>query len=164
MTIQIERAVLEDAENIAILHAKALPPGWSYAGIATSFGDLNRIVLKAHDGGALAGFVILQLAADEAEILTIAVAEEWRRQGIASLLLEAVLSACEEKTVTSIYLEVAEGNGPAVQLYGKLGFKVIARRKNYYQLARSVPETALIMRLDRVSGVKQIASPRTRLE
>jgi [ribosomal protein S18]-alanine N-acetyltransferase len=160
MTIQIESAALEDAEAIAILHEKEMPPGWTAAGIAMSLGNANRIVLKAHDGGAIEGFVILQFAADEAEILTLAVAEERRRQGAASLLLEAILSACEEKSVSSIYLEVAEGNEPAVQLYRKFGFKIIASRKNYYQLARSVPEAALIMRLDSAPGVKQIASPR----
>jgi [ribosomal protein S18]-alanine N-acetyltransferase len=160
MAIQIERPALEDAEEIAILHAKAIPPGWSTADISASFGNANRIILKAHDGGALAGFVILQFAADEAELLAIAVAEEERRRGIASLLLEAVFLACEKKRVLSIFLEVEEGNGPAMQLYRKLGFKVIARRENYYQHTRLAPGTALIMRLDSAPGVTQIASSR----
>ncbi|MGO9174326.1 MAG: ribosomal protein S18-alanine N-acetyltransferase [Rhodomicrobium sp.] len=156
MAIQIARALPPDAPDLAALHAQAFPPGWLAGDIAASCSDTNRIVLKAVDGAVLLGFAIFQFAADEAEILSIAVAEETRRHGVASSLMEAAIAACQEKLISCIYLEVAEGNAAALRLYEKFGFLSIAHRKNYYQGARPVPETALIMRLDTGRGLSQI--------
>ena len=113
-------------------------------------------MLKALDGESLAGLAVLQFAADEAEILSIAVAEEARRRGIASAMMKACVAACEQKLISHLYLEVAEGNGPAQKLYAKFGFRLLAHRKNYYQAAGSAPVTALIMRLDIQRGLSPI--------
>jgi len=112
-------------------------------------------VLKAVGGGLL-GLAVLQFAADEAEILSIAVAEEARRQGVASSMMEASIAAFAQKLISHIYLEVAEGNGAALKLYEKFGFRVFAQRKNYYQASRPAPVTALIMRLDTGRGLSPI--------
>ena len=98
------------------------------------------------------GLAVLQFAADEAEILSIAVAKEARRQGIASAMMTACIAGCNKKLVSHIYLEVAEGNGPALKLYEKFGFGVLSRRPNYYLAGRSEPEAALIMRLETKRG------------
>jgi len=156
MQIDIKRALPSDAPDLAALHDQALPPGWLVGDIAASCSATNRIVLKAVDGALLLGFAIFQFAADEAEILSIAVAEETRRQGVASSLMEAAIAACQEKLISCIYLEVAEGNAAALRLYEKFGFLGIAHRKNYYQGARAAPETAFIMRLDTGRGLSQI--------
>ncbi len=142
------RALASDAPDLATLHAQTLPPGWSAADLAASCNNANRIVLKALDDGTLAGFAVLQFAADEAEILSIAVAAEARRRGVASAMMKACVAACEQKLISYLYLDVAEGNGAAQKLYKKFGFRLLAYRKNYYQAARSAPVTALIMRLD----------------
>ncbi|MGO8953270.1 MAG: ribosomal protein S18-alanine N-acetyltransferase [Rhodomicrobium sp.] len=156
MPIDIKRALPSDAPDLSALHDQALPPGWLVADIAASCGDTSRIVLKAVNGAVLLGFAIFQFAADEAEILSIAVAKETRRRGIGSSLMEAAIAACQKKLISRIYLEVAEGNAAARRLYEKFGFLVIAHRKNYYQAARPAPETALIMRLDTGRGLSQI--------
>ena len=114
--------------------------------LAASCGDANRAVLKATDGAHLHGFIILQFAADEAEILAIAVAKDRRRLGYAASLLGRRIKACQSRFTSCIYLEVAESNGPARKLYEKFGFLVIGRRENYYRSPSSAPETALIMR------------------
>ena len=156
MQLSITQALASDAPQLAALQAQALPPGWPAADIAASCGDANRIVLKAMAGGGLLGFAILQWAAGEAELLSIAVAQEARRRGAASLIMKAVLGICREKPVSRVYLEVAEGNRAALKLYGRLGFCVVGRRRNYYQAATPVPETALVMRLDIGRGAAQI--------
>ena len=156
MTVCISQALPSDAEGLARIHAEALPPGWPAADIAAYCGDSSRIVFKAADGAVLLGFAILQFAADEAEILTIAVARQARRRGIGSSIMEKAMAICEERFISCIYLEVAESNRSALKLYGKLGLSTFARRKNYYQLARPAPETALIMRLDIKHSLSQI--------
>ena len=141
-------ALASDAPALAVLQAEALLPGWQAADFAAYCAGENRFVLKAVDGNGLLGLAILQIAADEAEILSIAVAKEARQRGIASAMMAACVATCEERHVSSIYLEVAEGNGAALKLYEKFGFGVLSRRLNYYEAGRSAPETALIMRLE----------------
>jgi ribosomal-protein-alanine N-acetyltransferase len=148
MHFSIMQALPSDAPDLAALHAQALPPGWSAPDFEASCANASRIVLKAVEGAGLLGFAVVQFAADEAEILSIAVAKEAQLRGIGSAILAACIAECEQKTIAHIYLDVAEGNAAALGLYGKFGFGVLARRPNYYQSGRSVPETALIMRLE----------------
>jgi ribosomal-protein-alanine N-acetyltransferase len=148
MHYSIMQAIPSDAAGLAALHGRALPPGWPAADFEASCANANRIVLKAEGGAGLLGFAMVQFAADEAEILSIAVAKEAQLRGIGSAILAACIAECEQKSIAYIYLDVAEGNAAALGLYGKFGFGVLARRPNYYQSGRSVPETALIMRLE----------------
>lgn len=152
MHFAIMQALPSDAPALAALHAETLPPGWPAAGFAAYCGKVNRIVLKAVDGPVLLGLAVVQFAADEAEILSIAVAKEARRCGIASAMLSACVAASEQKHISYIYLEVAEGNEAAQKLYGKFGFGVLLRRPNYYQARQSPPEAALVMRLETNRG------------
>jgi len=145
---RISEAVEADAEALAALYAEALPPGWPAHELAAACADANRAVLKATDGGRLAGFIILQFAADEAEILAIAAARDRRRLGHGTSLLRAAIRACQSRFISCIYLEVAESNGPALKLYEKFGFVEIGCRENYYRSPSYGPQAALIMRRD----------------
>jgi ribosomal-protein-alanine N-acetyltransferase len=133
-----------------------LPPGWSAAELSAYCGREERIVLKAAEEAVVHGFAVLQLVAGEAEILTIAVREQKRREGIASCLMEAAIELCRAKLISCIYLEVAQGNGPAFSFYEKFGFRTFASRKNYYQSAGTVADTALIMRLDTTGALSPV--------
>ncbi len=144
----VTEATAADAEALAALYAEALPPGWPAYELAVACDDESRAVLKATDGEHLAGFIILQFAADEAEILAIAVANGRRRLGHAASLLRAAIRACQSRFISCIYLEVAESNSPALALYEKFGFVVIGRREKYYRSLSFGPQAALIMRRD----------------
>jgi [ribosomal protein S18]-alanine N-acetyltransferase len=144
----IAEAIATDAEALAALCAEALPPGWPANELAKACSDPSRAVLKATEGAHLHGFIILQFAVGEAEILAIAVAKRRRRLGYAASLLRRGIRACQDRIMSCIYLEVAEGNIPALSLYEKFGFLVIGRRENYYRSSSSAFETALIMRRD----------------
>ena len=146
---RIGEATAADAGDLAALYDEALAPGWPAWEIETACTDPNRAVLKAADGAQVHGFIILQFAGDEAEILAVAVRKSRRRLGHAASLLGAGISACERRLSSCIYLEVAESNTPARKLYEKFGFLVAGRRKDYYRRsASSTAETALIMRRD----------------
>jgi ribosomal-protein-alanine N-acetyltransferase len=69
-----------------------------------------------------------QSAPDEAEILNLAVDPIWRRRGVGSALLAAVV----ERAQGAIFLEVAESNSPAIALYRKQGWVDVGRRDGYY--------------------------------
>ncbi len=153
---QAAQARAEDVPRLAALHTEALPPGWKDADFAAYCGSVNRIVLKAGDEQNLLGLAVIQFAADEAEVLTLAVSKAARRKGIGFSLMKTAIETCQRLLISSIYLEVAESNEPAKSLYTRCGFREFARRENYYQSASPAPESALIMRLDINREVSQV--------
>ena len=79
---------------------------------------------------------------DEGHITNIAVHPEFRRCRVASKIMDNILSACEEKNIGSLTLEVRKSNTAAQTLYEKYGFKAEGTRKGYYA---DTGEDALIM-------------------
>ena len=95
--------------------------------------------------GKIAGYVIAFDAADEGEILNLAVAPSGRRRGMGRALVEAMLRLLTERGVHQVYLEVRESNAPARALYAAQGFREVGRRKQYY---RRPVEDAIVLRRD----------------
>ena len=83
-----------------------------------------------------------RIIGDELNILRMAVAPDSRRLGLASRLLDMVLSLSEKRGATEAYLEVRPSNVPAISLYTKKGFQVVGTRPGYYP---ETGEDALIM-------------------
>lgn len=81
-----------------------------------------------------AGFVLTRHAADEEELLLVAIAPQFRRRGLGQRLLERFFAHARERGVTRIFLEMRRGNS-AISLYEKLGFTPIGERLNYYRMA-----------------------------
>ena len=104
------------------------PPG-SYTKLAESPGGL---VLVYEASGQPVGFLAARQAADEAEILNIAVHRDFRRKGVASALLLAALSEFHRSATARVFLELRESNLPALTLYNRHGFLPSGRRKAYY--------------------------------
>ena len=92
--------------------------------------------------GAVAGYLISWLVADELHIGNIAVAPELRAKGIGAALLEFALEHARESGVALATLEVRMSNDPAISLYHKFGFLDVAIRKGYYS---DNGEDALVM-------------------
>jgi ribosomal-protein-alanine N-acetyltransferase len=128
-------AAPERAEEIATLHAKLFDPPWDAAAIRKLLEHpaATSLIAVAGSPKAIIGFVIGQLAADQAEILSIGVAPNWQRAGVAAGLLEGLARAARRGDAKQIFLDVAEDNEPALALYRKLGFVETGRRKRYYQ-------------------------------
>jgi ribosomal-protein-alanine acetyltransferase len=96
-------------------------------------------------GGAILGYVVALDAADEGEILNLAVASAGRRAGLGRALVEQILDVLTARGVRQVYLEVRDSNAPARALYAAQGFKEAGRRKQYY---RRPVEDAIVLRLD----------------
>lgn len=80
-----------------------------------------------------AGFVLTRQAADEEELLLIAVTPDFRRRGLGESLIQKLFVSARSRGTTRIFLEMRRGN-PAIHLYEKVGFKPIGARPNYYRL------------------------------
>ncbi len=81
-----------------------------------------------------AGFVLSRHAADEEELLLIAIIPEFRNRGLGEKLMQHLFTAARERGVCRIFLEMRRGN-PAVKLYHKVGFQPIGERPKYYRMA-----------------------------
>lgn len=105
----------------------------------------DAIFLVGESTDSIAGYVVALDAADEGEILNLAVAPGGRRHGLGRALVQHVLDALASRGARQIYLEVRESNGSARALYAAQGFKEVGRRKQYY---RRPVEDAIVLRLD----------------
>lgn len=92
---------------------------------------LDRSLQPIEGDGEAAGFTLSRQAAEEEELLLIAVRPQWRRHGIASALVEKLIEEAGRRGVTRVFLEMRDGN-PAEALYRRHGFQPVARRPNYY--------------------------------
>ncbi|WP_439599287.1 GNAT family N-acetyltransferase [Falsiroseomonas sp.] len=117
-------------EAAAALHAAAFPPGeaWGADAIALML-DLPGAFGLLRPG---AGFVLARVAADEAEILTLAVHPAQRRAGLGGALLAEAMAGAVLRGATAMFLEVSERNAPARALYARSGFAEVGRRRRYY--------------------------------
>ena len=143
----ISPASLADAPALAALHAAAFRRGWS-ADEFERFLDEPNVVADHAIAGELVGYVLSRKAADQAEILSIAVAEAFRGRGIAGKLLDVHLRRLAYHGVYSVFLEVDERNLPARRLYASFRFGEVGRRPNYYCDPGEPAGTALVLRRD----------------
>lgn len=102
----------------------------------------SRLVLIAESADQCVGFGVVGLAADTAEIESLAVTADWRRQGIARQLCSDLLDWARARHATQASLEVRLSNIPARTLYESLGFEKNGIRRGYY---RDPEEDALVM-------------------
>lgn len=92
----------------------------------------NNIVFVAIDGDKIVGYIDVFYIFDEANLVKIAVLEQYRRTGIATQLLTRALNYLKKHDVTKMYLEVSEKNKKAIDFYTKNQFEATTKRERYY--------------------------------
>lgn len=124
----------EAAALLAELHAEAFPPGdrWGGDAIGLLLALPGHFAWLACLAGEPAGFVLGRVAAEEAEVLTLAVRPAARRGGAGAALMRALMAEAARRGATVLFLEVAEGNLAARALYAALGAAEAGRRRRYY--------------------------------
>lgn len=144
----LRRIGADQAVACAAIHAPSFAHPWSAAEFESLLAAPETVADGAFDsrGAALQGFVLSRRAADEAEILTIAVGQRHRRAGLGAKLLAAHLAHLSGYGVRALFLEVDEANVAARALYARFGFAEVGRRPAYYRTASGVKSTALVLR------------------
>ncbi len=130
------------APALAAIHASAYPPdqAWPAETFATHLAMPGVFGLIDLAGG----IILARVAADEAEILTLAVLPAARRSGLGRRLLEAAVATAARHGAVAMFLEVSENNAAARSLYEKSAFRPTGRRRRYYDDGSD----ALVMRRD----------------
>ncbi len=113
--------------ELANLHQKCFPhKPWS----ADDFADLKKSgceIIASQNG-----FIVWRAVADEAELISIGVAPDARRTGIGATMIGIMEGELKKSGVKSVFLEVAENNTAARNLYEQNGYVQISVRPKYY--------------------------------
>jgi tRNA threonylcarbamoyladenosine biosynthesis protein TsaB len=144
--IDIRRVNAEEAESLGSLHAVSFDNPWDVDSIRKLMGMHGALAIAAmsHLGKPL-GFLLARVAADEAEILTLAVAPLHRRRRIGLRLLAGAADMLAAAGARRLHIEVAHSNIPATRLYETAGFAVSGSRRNYYAKSDGTYEDAVLM-------------------
>lgn len=142
----LSEATPRDSAAIAALHARSFKRGWSEDEIDHLLIDRNVLTHRAMTGRRLAGFIMSRRAADEAEILSVAVASSQRGKGLGRRLLDLHLRRLAGLGTRVVFLEVDEGNAAARRLYRRAGFQEAGRREGYYSGTAGTRSSALVLR------------------
>ena len=137
---------VDDASAMADLHARAFEKPWDAAAFRALLDGPGVFAPAAVRDGTLDGLILMRAVADEAEVLTLAVASDQRRRGLGGGLLASALGLAEAAGAATVFLEVADDNIPAVSLYRAAGFEPVGRRSAYYARPGARPADALLLR------------------
>lgn len=137
------RLTVEDASALSALHAEGFTTPWTEADFRTFLETPTYVCLGYEDQGQVLAFALFQVIPPEIEVCTLVVRKESRRSGLGKTFLRACLDGALKGEVC--FLEVAENNHAALQLYASLGFKRHGIRPKYYKQPDSTYVSAIQM-------------------
>ena len=145
----LDRAAMADARDMAAIHGASFHRGWDVQDFETMLVDRSILAhaLRRRATQPVGAFVVSRLAADEAEILTIAVLPRLRGRGFAGQLLDAHVKDLMRAGIANLFLEVEAENAPALKLYQRRVFSIIGRRRGYYRTATGTADAVMMRKV-----------------
>lgn len=145
--MNFEIAGLGKIEEMLKIEKKAFVSHWSKQTFIDELSSENGHYITLNDNGKILGYTGFRFVLDEGHITTLAVDKKKRKKGIGTKLIEQLLKDAKDAGLGKLFLEVRQSNIPAQKIYKKLGFKVIDRRREYYQ---HPVEDALVMQNENI--------------
>ena len=142
MEFRIFDAEKRHLDALVALEQSCFSVPWTRGQLTAELPDEHHEFLIAESGGEPIGYVGQMFMLDEGYVSNVAVSPAFRRRGIASALIRALLDRARERNLSFVTLEVRESNAAAIALYEGFGFRPVGRRKNYYDAPK---EDALLM-------------------
>lgn len=142
--IEIRALEAADVEAVTRISVASFVPG---AERPVFEDELGRSIARVHVAcveGEVVGYVLGWFAADQAEVMSIAVDPQRRTRGVGRALLDGFVAAVARHGASHLVLEVRAGNGAAIALYESAGFARTGLRRRYY----ADGEDALTYRLE----------------
>ena len=130
MEFRIVNAGTRHLDALVELERSCFSIPWTRAQLTAELPDERHEFLIAEAGEEVLGYVGMLFVLDEGYISNVAVAPDYRRQGVASALIRALLARAAERKLSFVTLEVRESNAPAIALYEGFGFAPVGCRKN----------------------------------
>ncbi|MBQ6570373.1 MAG: ribosomal protein S18-alanine N-acetyltransferase [Clostridia bacterium] len=120
-------------DDLAEIERACFSEPWSREGIAAELSNPNAVFYVAVQDGKAVGYGGMHHIVDVCYIANIAVLPEARRCGIGKKLLTALCDYAKEAGAAEITLEVRQSNRAAIDLYVKMGFETVGKRKDFYK-------------------------------
>lgn len=139
----LENAEEKHLQAILEIEKTCFSSPWTLLSLENQISSKNSIFIVAFSGERVLGYAGMMTVLDEGYISNIAVAPDFRRQGIASALISELINRTRD-ILSFITLEVRKSNSAAVSLYNEQGFAQVGVRKNYYDKPK---EDAVLMTL-----------------
>lgn len=142
MEYEIREMTPQDVPQAAALEAQIFSQPWSEKGFLDTLHSQDALYLTVWGEGNLLAYCGFLQSFETADIMNVAVREEYRRRGIAYAMLAELMNRGRQRGIKRYTLEVRAGNTAALQLYARLGFESAGIRKNFYEKPR---EDAVIL-------------------
>lgn len=156
MDIEITDMTAGDLDDVMVIECSSFVTPWSREMFEQELclPEFRNLVAKAvvEGGWEIVGYISFLVDSDEVHILNIAVREDYRTLGIASILMKEMIEISYNQGVFFASLEVRKDNAAARKLYEKFGFVVKGIRPCYYS---DTGESALIMEADLRDSLKR---------
>ena len=132
----ISKSTPQHAQGIHAIEKESLSDPWSVESILYEINNKHSIcfvaLLDNNNIDTVIGHVTMRHIINEGHINNIVVGLNYRRRGVASLLMETLIQEARVREMIGLTLEVRVGNKAALSLYNNFGFVVEGHRKNYY--------------------------------
>jgi ribosomal-protein-alanine N-acetyltransferase len=133
--MQTRRAHKSDLSILVKLDTESNLTHWSLSDYQESLNNKQHFIYVVEEHGKIVACTVFSIVIDEAEILQFWVENNSKRRGLGLYLLNYILTELRQRFhVLRVFLEVRDGNKPAINLYLKLGFVEVGRRQNYYNV------------------------------
>jgi [ribosomal protein S18]-alanine N-acetyltransferase len=142
---RIRRMLLTDLDAVVAIEREVFLFPWTRGNFSDSI-DSGYQCLVLEQGDHLFGYGVMIIGPEEAHLLTLSIAAGSQRKGCGESLLRHFIHVAKEQRARSLFLDVRESNHAAARLYERIGFKQIAKRKDYYP-AMGGREDSLVMEL-----------------
>lgn len=131
-------------DEVLTIEAASFRRPWNRRAFENEFTrrDATHFAVLSPDSRRMIGYVFFRILSGDMHLLKIAIAPGWRRMGVATWALKHCLAVARRRRIERMMLEVRVGNRAAISLYGKLGFKIVEIRHQYYN---DTGEDALVM-------------------
>jgi ribosomal-protein-alanine N-acetyltransferase len=150
VSVDLRRLEPRDLDTVETIERASYPTPWSRSMFAAELRKPSALALGAYaESGELVAYAFASRYVDAWHVMNVAVAPEFRRRGIATLLLERLFDVTASDQRRGYTLEVRVSNHDAIKLYERLGFEARGIRRGYYTDNR---EDALIMWREAVSA------------
>ena len=126
------RMTQDDVDAVTEIEAKSFAMPWKRESFwRETKNELAEYIVCELDGKIVA-YAGAWVSFNQAEVMSVAVDPEYRRQGIGAILFGELIKAVKARGATAITLEVRPSNTSAIKLYENFGLRSVGRRKGYY--------------------------------
>lgn len=135
--MKMRRMESSDVTEVEAIEKNCFSQPWSRQAFRDAVNDNNAVFLVAEDEmHRILGYIGMYVSLPEGEITNVAVAEEFRGQGVGRKLVSAIRQWAKEHGLDRVVLEVRSSNQAAIHVYHQEGFVKLGTRKDFYSFPR----------------------------